>query len=214
MSQQRKLTANLDHLVLGVPDLETSVKNFAQTLGATPTLGGRHESIGTHNAILPLRGGHYLELIALDPSSPNPPLGPPWGLETLKEPRLITWAAATRDIDSAIEQARNAGYDPGTAIDVSRDTPEGEHLTWRLTVSTEFTADGLIPFLIDWGSSPHPSGTSKAECSIEDFAAEHPDPESLRVMLDALGVSLDVETGPVPLLHGKLVGPDGSIVLG
>ena len=40
MSQQRKLTANLDHLVLGVPDLDTSVKNFAQTLGATPTLGG------------------------------------------------------------------------------------------------------------------------------------------------------------------------------
>lgn len=214
MSQQPDLTSNLDHVVLGVPDLESSVKNFAKALSAEPTLGGRHESIGTHNAILPLRGGHYLELIALDPSSPNPPLGVPWGLDTLKEPRLITWAAATQDIDSAVEQARNAGYDPGTAIDVSRDTPEGEHLTWRLTVSGTFAADGLVPFLIDWGSSPHPSGTSEAICSIEGFSAEHPDPASVRVMLDALGVTLDVETGPVPLLHGTLVGPDGSIELG
>lgn len=214
MSQPPNLAANLDHVVLGVPDLESSVKNFANALGATPTFGGRHESIGTHNAILPLRGGHYLELIALDPSCPNPPLSVPWGLDTLREPRLITWAAATQNIDSAVEQARNAGYDPGTAIDVSRDTPEGEHLTWRLTVSGEFAADGLVPFLIDWGSSPHPSETSEAICSIESFSAEHPDPASVRVMLDALGVTLAVETGPVPLLHATLVGPDGSIVLG
>jgi hypothetical protein len=132
----------------------------------------------------------------------------------LAEPRLITWAAATQDIEAAVEQARNAGYDPGTTIDVARDTPEGERLTWRLTISEEFAADGLVPFLIDWGSSPHPSRTSEALCSIEGFSAEHPDPESVRAMLGALGVSLDVETGPVPLLRGTLVGPDGSIELG
>lgn len=213
-SQQYDLTLNLDHVIFGVRDLESSVEGFAKALGATPTFGGRHESIGTHNAILPLRGGHYLELIAPDPSSPNPPLGVPWGLETLKEPRLITWAAATQDIDAAVERAKNAGYDPGTIIDVARETPEGERLTWRLTISAEFAADGLVPFLIDWGSSPHPSGTSEAVCSIEGFAADHPDPESVKEMLGALGVSLDVESGVVPRLRGTLVGPSGSITLG
>jgi len=214
MSQQRNLATTLDHVVYGVPDLESSVRIFAKALGATPTFGGRHESIGTHNAILPLRGGRYLELIAVDPSCPNPPLGVPWGLETLEESRLITWAAATHDIDTAIEQAKNAGYDPGTAIEVARDTPEGVRLTWRLTISGEFAADGLVPFLINWGSSPHPSGTSEALCSIEGFAAEHPDPESVRAMLGALGLSLDVESGPVPRLRGTIVGPDGSLELG
>ncbi|GAG19395.1 unnamed protein product, partial [marine sediment metagenome] len=192
MSQQRDLAATLDHVVFGVPDLESGVRSFAKALGATPAFGGRHESIGTHNAILPLRGGHYLELIAPDPSCPHPPLGVPWGLDTLEEARLITWAAATQDIDAAVERAKKAGYDPGAVIEVARDTPEGERLTWRLTISAEFAAEGLVPFLIDWGSSPHPSGTSEALCSIEGFAAEHPDPESVRAILGALGVSLDV----------------------
>jgi hypothetical protein len=214
MSQKRVLVTTLDHIVFGVPDLESSVGSFAKALGATPTFGGRHDSIGTHNAILPLRGGHYLELIAPDPSCPNPPLAIPWGLETLKEARLITWAAATKDIDAAVEHAKNAGYDPGTVIDVARDTPEGDRLNWRLTLSRESAADGLVPFLIDWGSSPHPSETSEALCSIEGFAAEHPDPESVRTMLGALGVSLDVEPGAAPRLRGTLVGPKGSIELG
>ena len=214
MSPHRDRTAALDHLIFGVPDLEIGVQSFAKALGARPTFGGRHESIGTHNAILPLRGGHYLELIAPDPSSPNPPLGVPWGLETLEEPRLITWAAATQDIDAAVEHAKNAGYDPGTIIDVARETPEGERLTWRLTISGDFAADGLVPFLIDWGSSPHPSGTSESLCSIEGFAAEHPDPESVQTMLGALGASLDIESGAAPRLRGTLVGPSGSITLG
>jgi hypothetical protein len=131
----------------------------------------------------------------------------------LKEPRLITWAAATKDIDAAVEQAKSAGYDPGTAISVARETPEGERLSWRLTVSTRFAGDGLVPFLIDWGSSPHPSGTNEALCSIEGFTAEHPDPESVRAMLSALGASLDVELGAVPCLRGTFVGPHGSLTL-
>lgn len=93
----------LDPVVFGVPDLESGVRNFTKALGATPTFGGRHKSIGTHNAILPLRGGHYVELIARDPSCLNPPLPVPWGLEILEETRILTWAAATQDIDSAVE---------------------------------------------------------------------------------------------------------------
>ena len=70
------------------------------------------------------------------------------------------------------------------------------------------------PSRASWGSSPHPSGTREAVCSIEDFAAEHPDPESVRAMLGALGASLTVALGRVPRLLGTLVGPEGSIELG
>ena len=214
MRTPRNITTRLDHVVYGVPDLEIGIEDLAKALGVTPAPGGRHESIGTHNAILPLKGGQYLELIARDPSRPDPPLGIPWGLDSLGEPGLITWAAATRDIDAAVEQAKNAGYDPGTAIDVARATPEGEQLTWRLTISKEFAAEGLVPFLIDWGNSPHPSNTSEAICSLEEFRAEHPDPGAVQSMLDSLGVSLDVVHGPKARLRGTLVGPNGSIELG
>jgi catechol 2,3-dioxygenase-like lactoylglutathione lyase family enzyme len=214
VNRQRDVKARLDHVVFGVPDLESSIESFGRTLGATPAFGGRHQSIGTHNAILPLDGGRYVELIARDPSCPTPPQGVPWDLDTLREPRLITWAVATQNMDLAVERAKNAGYDPGSAIELRRDTPTGDRLTWRLTVSREFTANGLVPFLIDWGTSPHPSTVSRALCSIKGFRAEHPDPESVKAPLNALGVSLEVEPGMDARLRGTLVGPDGSIVLG
>ncbi len=214
MSEQQIVTATLDHVVYGVPDLKVAVGSFAKALGAAPTFGGRHESIGTHNAILPLRGGQYLELIARDPSCPNPPLGIPWDLDDLEGPRLITWAAATPDIDAAVKHAKSAGYDPGNAIEATRATPAGEQLTWRLTISRESAAEGLVPFLIDWGSSPHPSETSNSLCSLKIFYAEHPDPALIQTMLGALCISLDVVRGPESCLRGTLVGPDGSIELG
>jgi hypothetical protein len=203
----------LDHLVFAVLDLERSVEAFSDRLGAAPSLGGRHESVGTHNAILPVRGGSYVELMAPDPSNPDPPLGLPFGLATLTQPRLVTWAVGTRDIGAAVKRAQTAGYDPGRVVDLARDTPEGERLTWRLTVRREPIADGLVPFLIDWGSTPHPSGTSEPLCRVEGFRAEHPDPESVRVLLRALDVSLDVERGSQPRLHARIVGPGGSIEL-
>lgn len=204
----------LDHLVFAVPDLKSGVDAFSERLGAAPALGGRHESVGTHNAILPVRGGSYVEVMAPDPSNPDPPLGLPFGLASLSRPRLVAWAVSTRDMDLAVKYAQNAGYDPGAVVDLSRDTPEGERLTWRLSIRREPLGDGLVPFLIDWGSTPHPSATSEAVCSIEGFRAEHPDPESVRQALRALDVSLDVEPGSQPRLHATLVGPGGSIELG
>ncbi len=203
----------LDHLVFAVPDLESSVEAFSERLGAAPAFGGRHESVGTHNAILPVQGGSYVELMAPDPSNPDPPLGLPFGLATLTEPRLVTWAVRTQDIGAAVQRARTAGCDPGVVVDLARDTPEGDRLTWRLTVRREALAAGLVPFLIDWGSTPHPSGTSEALCRVEGFGAEHPDPESVRVLLRALDVSLDVEQGLQPRLRATVVGPGGSIEL-
>ncbi len=214
MVSQLAVSPTRDHLILGVPDLQRSIEEFSERLGVVPMLGGRHESMGTHNAILPVRGGSYVELIAPDPTRPNPPLGIPWGLDKLDAPRLVTWAAATGDIDAAVERAQNAGFDPGTVVDMARATPEGQRLTWRLTIPRKLFADGLVPFLIDWGSTPHPSGTGEPLCSIEGFAAEHPDPESVQLMLRALGASLDVEQGSSARLRGSIIGPDGSIELG
>jgi catechol 2,3-dioxygenase-like lactoylglutathione lyase family enzyme len=209
----REQRDKMDHLVFAVPDLASSIEMFRERLGVTPVFGGCHELVGTHNAILPVRGGSYIELIAPDPANPSPPLGLPFGMDALEEPHLVTWAVRTLDIDVAVERARNAGYDPGGVIDLTRETSEGDCLSWRLTVRGEMSADGLVPFLIDWGSTPHPSGTGESECSIEDFRAEHPDPESVRAMLRALDVSLDVESGLGPRLIANVVGPDGSIEL-
>ncbi|MFO0004298.1 MAG: VOC family protein, partial [bacterium] len=51
----------VDHLVLGAATLEEGIAWAERMLGATPQPGGRHPQWGTHNALLSLGHGAYLE---------------------------------------------------------------------------------------------------------------------------------------------------------
>src|SRR5215472_13242903 len=57
------LTA-IDHIIIGVQDLEKAAAQFGQKLGLLPGGGGIHPSGGTANRIIVI-GDTYLELIAV-----------------------------------------------------------------------------------------------------------------------------------------------------
>ncbi len=203
----------LDHLVYAVPDLEVAVDELAESLGAVAIPGGRHPGLGTRNAILPLEGGCYLELIARDEEA-DAPRGPrPFGLDGLAAPRLVTWAARSTRLDDDVEAARDRGFDPGVIAPVDRAQPDGTRLRWRLTLREDPGAGGLVPFLIDWGEAPHPSTASAAVCRVEAFTGTHPEPAPVLEMLAALGVALPVEAGEPAGLRASLIGPEGVVVL-
>lgn len=224
----------LDHLVYGVPDLAVAMEDFKKSLGLTPVLGGRHEGLGTHNAILPLGGETYLELIASDPGGPIPNQPRPFGLDILRDPRLVTWAVRSRSIETDVEHARKQGFDPGIVFAMTRREPDGEVLEWKLSLRQKPFGDGLVPFVIDWGKSQHPAAVTglhshdqndeqtdhrtnarpAPHCELSDFSATHPDPASIQAALGALGVALDVQTGTIARLHARLTGPAGSLELG
>lgn len=207
----------LDHLVYAVPDLETAIDEFSRQLGSTPAFGGRHEGLGTHNAVLPLDGETYLELLAVDPSRPASSQPPPFGLATLQGPRLATWAVRSRNIEADAQRARERGYDPGIVFEMSRKQPDGDTLSWQLCLRSPPIGDGLVPFVIDWGSAPHPAGKpdpGSVRCSLSNFCALHPEPQALRDALDALGVELSVDEAPAPRLSARLTGPAGFLELG
>jgi hypothetical protein len=206
----------LDHLVYAVPDLESAIDEFRRRLGSAPAFGGHHEGLGTHNAILPLAGETYVELMAANPVLPAPGRPRPFGLETLQNPRLVTWAVRSRNIEADAQAARERGYDPGIVFEMSRKEPDGETLSWKLSLRAEPFGDGLVPFVIDWGRTRHPAAAPAAgavRCVLSDFSAQHPDPQPARDAIDALGAELNIDQAPTSRLCARLAGPTGFLEL-
>jgi hypothetical protein len=203
----------IDHIVYGVLDLEAGTAGLKRRLGMRAYAGGRHPGRGTHNALLGLGGQAYLEVIARDPDQ-GPPAGPlPFALEGLTEPRLVGWAIRVHGIDDFVERARTAGYDPGEVREMSRVRPDGVRLVWRLAQDPPAGPGFPLPFVIDWLDSAHPSESAPAGVTLVRLSAVHPDPQSMRPALDALGAGITVAEGPEPALVAVLDTPRGRVEL-
>ncbi|MCA2227695.1 VOC family protein [Nonomuraea aurantiaca] len=200
----------LDHLVYAVPDLLGGVADFAERTGVAPAVGGRHPG-GTANYLVGFGATSYLEIIGPDPEAAPGLQRPIFDLETLSEPRLITWAVRSADLDKSVRQAREQGYDPGDIEPLSRRTPDGTLLEWRLTRRDDPEPVQPVPFLIDWGGTARPAGLP--QLGLSAFSAVHPEPGALRRDLAALGVELDVAEGPEIALRAVFDTPLGSVTL-
>ena len=202
----------LDHLVYATPDLKASVEELANRLGTDPMPGGAHPGWGTRNALIGLGIGVYLEIIGPDPRQPDPERSRPFLIDDLTEGRLVTWAYRHPDPESmrdTLELAlRNTLGDQevqlGPVLGMSRARPDGDTLHWRLSDPMALPVGGVVPFLIDWGATPHPSTALPLECKLLELVISHPSPGTIRPVLDALRPLLDVVR---PLLDE----PDGKI---
>ncbi|MBM3959691.1 MAG: VOC family protein [SAR202 cluster bacterium] len=203
----------IDHLVYGTRDVEATVAELERLTGVRAAPGGRHPGRGTRNALLGLGHGRYLEIIGPDPlqSGTTSPL--PFGLDYLTGPRLVTWAARADDLEKRIASARAAGYDPGDILPRSRERPDGRTLKWRLTSLGLDHPDWLVPFLIDWQRSQHPSDSAPAGLTLVELRATHPEPDHIRRILAALGVDLPIARGSRGSLLAKLETPRGRVDL-
>jgi hypothetical protein len=197
----------LDHLIYGVPVLADGVDQLERRFGVRAQPGGKHQGLGTHNALLGLGQSAYLEAIAPDPDQPVPAMPRPFGLDSLAGPRLVGWAIRCDDIDARVAQARAQGYDPGDAVELQRTTAQGTVLRWRLTPNA--LGGGPIPFLIDWGDAVHPSRSAPAGLTLLSFHLEHPQPEVLTRALGALAAEVPVVPRPIPRLAARIDGPGG-----
>ncbi|WP_369274153.1 VOC family protein [Streptomyces sp. R11] len=203
------IPALLDHLVLATPDLSATVADFARRTGVTPAPGGVHVGLGTRNYLVSLGGTSYLEIIGPDPEQSAPGGPRPFEVDGLTAPRTVTWAISPPDLDAAIAAARGRGYDPGPAQSMSRRRPDGTLLEWRLTDGDDAHPSGLVPFLIDWSATVHPTASDLPTTPLLSLSASAPEPDEIRPLLAALGTDLDLRAGPVGITFtvGTLLGP-------
>jgi hypothetical protein len=222
-------TLQLDHLIVIAPTLEDGARFIADTLGIAPVEGGVHRAMGTHNRLLGLWGGAYLEVIAIDPQGERAGTIPRrWFAlddDTMQArlangPFLAHWAARVpRPKDLTRWQAQ---YPQRIApvMPMSR----GD-LTWRLTVPADGTfpawqgaGDGLLPTLIQWDTAQHPGARlPETGLALRALKGRHPQAARLRDQLAWLGAAhlIDIEeTTGEPALVAEIETPDGIRVLG
>jgi hypothetical protein len=202
----------VDHLLLGVPDLEAGMKWFEEKTGVRPAPGGSHPGRGTRNALVALGGRHYLEIIAPDPAQAGVDNELVSGLKKLTAPRLVTWAAASTDLGATISRLDVAKVAHSPATPGSRKRADGTVLAWR-TVGIESEMGEMIPFFIDWGTTVHPSAEAPAGVRLLALTFRDPKPEVLKAELARLSIAAEVKKDDSPGLEARLETPRGPLSL-
>ncbi len=140
------MIAGFDHVVILADQLSAAVRRY-QALGFHVEPGGIHPAWGTENALIPLEGGAYLELLAPQfPSRPRPPSHLWWRADgSPREPgEYGGYALGSNDL--LVEVSRcNVEETLFTEPQVgSRMRPDGQMVRWRAALPTLPT----LPFLI------------------------------------------------------------------
>jgi hypothetical protein len=212
-NQDKAVLSKIDHLVYATPDLAAGVVRVERLLGVSAVPGGQHPGGGTRNALIGLGHGTYLEIIGPDPDQPKPVRPRRFGIDELKAPGLVTWAAKGTDLEAIVKTGKSNGFDLGQVQAGSRRRPDGVLLSWRVTISPALTEGGVVPFFIDWGNTVHPSTDLPGGCSLVALRIEHPDPNSIKAGLSALGLNLRVDKGTAPALVATIRTPRGEVEL-
>uniref|UniRef100_UPI0039B8CB19 VOC family protein n=1 Tax=Albidovulum sp. TaxID=1872424 RepID=UPI0039B8CB19 len=86
------MKAAFDHLAVSAASLDYGARVVEAALGIGLESGGKHPFMGTHNRLLSLGPGEYLEVIAIDPEAPGPERPRWFRLDTFTgPPRLTNW---------------------------------------------------------------------------------------------------------------------------
>jgi len=209
----------VDHLVWCVDSVDKGIEKFEALTGVRPCIGGQRLGLGTHNALLSLGDGVYLEILALDPAQK---MEARWiGIDCPTKPCLATYCVQSDGkLEDVQASAKAKGYDIGSIKDYSRENTEGKTLKWRLAADHHTSGyeklpfRGLVPFIVDWSVNPleHPSAISPKGCRLAELRAYHPNPEELRKVFEALNLKgITVEAGDTERLEAILDSPNGQV---
>jgi len=202
----------LDHLMFGASDLDAGIVWIEERTGVRAAMGGVHPGRGTRNALLSLGPRRYLEIIAPDPEQKSVQdfAEPLWKqLKSLKQPRLLTWAAHVSHIEDFAKRINL----PGEIHAGARKRPDGGELSWK-TFNLENDWNGVLPFFIEWSAtSMHPSVDAPAGCRLDNFSLGYANPVGLARFLRDTGLDKKIGVAQLAGIHAKITGPKGTAAL-
>ena len=188
-----------DHVVIAARALEEGVDWVERRLGVTAGPGGRHDVMGTHNRLVALGPGRFLEVLAIDPDA-APPLQPRWfELDTpamkarrARGPALITWAARTDDLEGAIAATLQRRPE---VLALSRGA-----FRWKIGVPADGSLElsGVSPTLLQWFTQHPTEVIPDSGCRLEALVLHHPEATAMVHRLRYAGLAAE---DPVQASH-------------
>jgi hypothetical protein len=199
----------LDHLVLGVAELDDAAAALLDVHGLVALPGGRHPQWGTANRIVPL-GDAYLELVAVvDPAVAATSAFGSWVADMASGRCGWGWAVRTSDIAAT---AARLGLE---VVPSSRVTPTGTELRWQLAGAP--APDRTLPFFIAWDEGTLVPGTAYADHPAGDVrvsaVAVETDAAVLGGWLDCADLPVTVRPGRRGVVTVELGADTGRLVL-
>lgn len=211
LNAEDRVPSDLDHILLGVSDLDHGMTWVEQRTGVRAQFGGVHPGRGTRNALLALGPRCYLEIIAPDPKQPVGDMSR--DLLDLHEPTLFNWAVHTNDIAQAAQRAVHAGFKIDGPADGSRTRPDGKVLRWK-ACRLKDDRGGLLPFFIEWSrDSVHPATDAPHGCVLKQFFIASPLAQEVGTLCRSLGLDATVKRAERPALRAIIGSPKGEISL-
>ena len=203
------LNLRLDHLAVSAESRDAARAHIEDTLGMPMQSGGSHARFGTHNHLMGLQGGLYLEGISIDPDAPDPDRARWFDLDNFAgAPRLSNWICAVPDLRLACA----AMPDAGEPVELER----GE-LHWKMAVplSGKLSFGGMFPPLIEWQGALHPAKMlTPTAARLTMLTVRLPLFEELKSTLGAIsGASVRFEKADAPELIAEFETPHGLRVL-
>ena len=168
------------------------MRAFESRYGLAAVAGGRHPGVGTANAIVPLGGAQYLELIAVvdEAEVQRDPLRRRL-LDLVRDGQTFgTWVLRAETLDNLDEVVPI-----GAVVDGSRARPDGTQLTWRSAYPRDMLSGTGLPFFITWASAEHP-GDGPVRRRVERVTVEDSEDGPVRALLSAIDVDVEIEVVP------------------
>ena len=154
----------LDHISYAAShdQLVDVVQRLGSRIGSAFIDGGIHPRFGTRNFTLPLKNGHYIEVVCPinHPAADESAFGKIVSKRANEGGGWLTWVVATEDISSVENRLERK------SIEGHRTRPDGTDLKWKQLGVLGTLEDSQLPFFIEWETKEHPSMDGKPVAEI------------------------------------------------
>lgn len=209
----------LDHIVLGIDDLEKGIEALEHLTGVRAKFDGRDARLGTQSAVIGLGENAFLEIMAPDPKA-DPALVEP-GYKSMILDRLDTfdtltpflWAVGTSNLERTRWIARRAGSYPSEIESGTRERGWGRSTQWTWAHVTR-PHTYVLPIFVQWNADTKPPQKRAPEgCRLVQLKLYARIFKSVHSLLAAMQVAVALEGAQTESIDVVLECPEGEVLI-